>query len=305
MPTEEELAEAGIRSFEKDIRRMSRDELLEHFGSATGRVVMTRLFRNLGWQIYERVRDKKDPPVDGNLRSSWYRYAKSILARIPDDDELSNDPYDTLGRMLSELVLERKFFTYADLGIVDENWENRRIGTTRPGVVVFAEKTGWVRWLRQVHTRWGVTTLALGGAPSAITSAYTVEHLLQVLPDPPPRVRLIGVVDYDPSGRAIAEAFQRQLAQAGLPDTDLATVIHPRHYTDDELELFAYPLSTRQKTLNARWLEKTGGVGGETLGLEAESLPTATVTALVDDLIEGPPAGRRPGRPGSDDKAKA
>lgn len=301
MPTEEELAEAGIRSFDKDLRRMSRDELLEHFGSASGRLVLTRLFRNLGWQIYERVRDQKDPPVDGNLRSSWYRYAKPILARIPDDDDLVKDPYDTLGRMLAELVLERKLFRYADLGIVDENWENRRIGTTRPEVVVFTEKTGWVRWLRQAHTRWGVTTLALGGAPSAITSTYTVEHLLQVLPDPPPRVRLIGVVDYDPSGRAIAEAFQRQLAQAGLPDTDLATVIHPRHYAADELELFAFELPRRQKTLNARWLEVTGGVGGREVGLEAESLPSVKVTELVGRLVEGPAGGRGPGRPGSTD----
>ena len=41
--------------------------------------------------------------------------------------------------------------------------------------------------------------------------------------------------DYDPAGHDIARAFQRQLAQAGLRDTDLTTIVHPRHYTDDEL----------------------------------------------------------------------
>ena len=286
LPTAQTLADAGITPSEHDLRTLPRDHLVRLYGSRSGRIVLTRLFRALAWQIVSERRQGPQEASYGNLRSLWYSHAKPLLARLPDDDALATDPYDRLGEVFAELVMDKRLFSYADLGIVDENWENRRIGDRRPEIVVFAEKTGWVHWLRQVHAAWGVTTLALGGMPSAITSSYTAAHLLEVLDGPRPRVKLIGVVDYDPAGRAIAAAFQHQLGQAGLTDTELETVIHPRHYTDAQLDLFAYELSRRQPSHNATWLEATGGVRGRALGLEADSLPKPKVTELVGRLID-------------------
>ena len=309
MPTPAELEDAGIQSFDQDIRRMTHDELVQHFGSSTGRIVLARVFRNLWWQTFEGIRDYRQPSIRGNLRTSYYRLAMPVLRNMKDAAEgLATDPYDRLGGVLAEMVLERHFLSYTDLGIVDENWENRRIGTTRPEVLVFAEKAGWILWLRDVHQTWGTTTLALGGAPSAITSCYTAEHLRAVLPDPPPSLQLIGVVDYDPAGHDIALAFQHQLAQAGFPDSSLDTVGHPRHYTDDQLDMFAYDLSPRRRSHNARWLADTGGVRGQAMGLESESMPPETLWEEVRRLIEdGPRNPRSPDgdrAPGGDDPGR-
>ena len=37
----------------------------------------------------------------------------------------------------------------------------------------------------------------------------------------------------------------------------------------------------RQRTKTEKWLEKTGGIGGEALGLEAESMPYERVLTLL------------------------
>jgi hypothetical protein len=181
-------------------------------------------------------------------------------------------------------VLERKLFRYADFDFTDENWENRRIGAEHPQVLVFAEKTGWIRFLTDLHRELGVSVLALGGAPSALTSEYTATHLRAALPRLR-AVRLIGIVDYDPSGDIIAQAFQNQLAKVGLGRTTLATVLHPRHYAPAEVAVARYPLSKRRRTIVAKWMQKTGGIGGEAFGLESESLPPERMLALVKRAI--------------------
>ena len=276
-----------IVEFEADMRRLSADELRRHFASKRrGRIVLTRLMRSVIWQAHQRILSGLEPPVRGNLRTFWYRFIKPVLAHIDDDDEAKTDPYDVMLRVFAELVLEHHLLSYGDFDFTDENWENRRIGERRPEVVVFAEKTGWVRWLREVHETFSTTTLALGGAPSALSSEYTLAALkaAKLTPEEHP-LRLIGLVDYDPSGDIIARSFQDQLGHLGWPNTTLETLIDPSHYRADELEMFAFELPKRQKTKTEKWLEKTGGIGGRRLGLEAESMPYERVLALLATRI--------------------
>jgi hypothetical protein len=58
-------------------------------------------------------------------------------------------------------------------------------------------------------------------------------------------------------------------------------LIEPKHYKDEELRMFAYPLPSSQKTK----LEKTGGIKGEAMGLESESLPLERLEALLGGLL--------------------
>lgn len=281
--TQPKLKTLRIVELESDIRRLERPELARHFASKTsGRIVLTRLMRSTIWQAYKRIQSGLEPPIRGNLRTFWYRFIKPVLARIDDDDEAKKDPYDVMLRVFAELVLEHRLLSYGDFDFTDENWENRRIGVERPELVVFAEKTGWVRWLREVHETYSCTTLALGGAPSALSSEYTLAALKAegLAPEHNP-LRLIGLVDYDPSGDIIARSFQEQLAELGWPQTTLETLIEPSHYRADELEMFAFELPKRQRTKTEKWLEKTGGIGGEALGLEAESMPYERVLTLL------------------------
>ena len=272
-----------IVEFEVDMRRLIATELTHHFASKTrGRIVLTRLMRSVIWQVHQRIQDGLEPPVRGNLRTFWYRFIKPVLAHIEDDDKAKKDPYDVMLQVFAELVLEHHLLSYGDFDFTDENWENRRIGKQRPEMVVFAEKTGWVRWLREVHETFSCTALALGGAPSALSSEYTLSALkASGLTPKAHTLRLIGLVDFDPSGDIIAHSFQDQLAHLGWPNTTLETLIEPSHYSAEELEIFAFDLPKGQKTKTEKWLEKTGGIGGRALGLEAESMPYERALELL------------------------
>ena len=276
----------GIVRFTEDIQTFSREQLTQAFAAqSSGRIILTRLFRSIIWQVLERIRSGQLLPFPGNLRSFWYRHLKPVLARIPDDDEAKTDPYDTMLSVFTELVMEEKLCRYAEFDFTDENWEHRRLGTERPHILLFAEKRGWMRFLKRAHERWGVSVLALGGAPSALTSEYTATHLQPLLP-PDTTVQLVGIVDYNPAGWVIAQAFQDQLAQTGLPQTQLHTLIHPRHYTADTIALSRIPLHGPKHTLQARWLAETGGIHGEMWGLESESMPPDILLRLIQHQVE-------------------
>ena len=280
------LQRLGIVRFTRDMRTLSRDELAAAFASQrSGRIILTRLIRSIIWQVLEWIRSGELTPRSGNLRTFWYRHVKPVLAHIPDDDEAKTDPYETMLAAFTELVMEEKLCRYAEFDFTDENWEHRRIGTRTPHILLFAEKRGWMRFLKRAHERWGISVLSLGGAPSALTSEYTAAHLQPVL-EPDTQIRLVGIVDFDPSGWVIAQAFQDQLAQTGLTQTQLHTLIHPRHYSPEELAMFRYPLPRGQTTLTERWLAQTGGIEGEKWGLEAESMPRDKVISLIEHHIQ-------------------
>ena len=271
----------------KDMRLMNRDELAFHFAArGSKRIKLQPLMRAAILQVHARIQAGDEDPVWGNIRTVWYRYIKPILSHMHDDDVLKSDPYKIMTRAFADLV-KRGDVRYMDFGLVDENWENRRIGNRHPHIIVFSEKAGWVYFLRQIHEKHSVTTLALGGLPSALTSEYTATHVLEALG--PARtddvVHLIGVVDWDPAGDVVARSFRQQLVRSGIKNTTLETVIHPRHYSDDALDMFGFDLPRRTPTRNRDWVAKTGGVRGEEAGLEAESMPMQTVAHLVDTAI--------------------
>lgn len=282
----EVLKRLGIVRFTRDMRTLPRADLAKAFASQrSGRIILTRLMRSIIWQVLERIRSGDLPPISGNLRTFLYLHVKPVLARIPDDDAAKTDPYETMLAAFTELIMDEKLCRYGEFDFTDDNWEHRRIGTQRPHILLFAEKAGWMRFLKQAHEQWGVSVLALGGAPSALTSEYTATHLQPVLKSNAP-VQLLGIVDFDPSGWVIAKAFQNQLAQAGLTQTQLHTLIHPSHYSPEQLAMFRLKLPKGQSTLTTRWLEQTGGIHGEKRRLEAESMPFDKVESLIQDFIE-------------------
>jgi hypothetical protein len=186
--------------------------------------------------------------------------------------------------VFSYMVMELHLFKYSDFDFTDENWENRRIGTTNPHILLFAEKRGWVRFLREQNQRFGISTIAIGGAPSALTSEYTVKAIQQTKLQK--SVRLVGIVDYDPSGDLIAHAFKKQLIQAGVEKITLTTLIHPRYYTERQIEMFQFPLPSKQKTKTDNWLKKTKGIYGRPFGLESESMPRDKLSNLIKRKIQ-------------------
>jgi hypothetical protein len=283
------LEAEGIKHIDQDIRTMSRAELLAHFGTQrTKRVLVTKLIKNLIWQAHEKISAGAEPTIKGNLRTFWYSWIKPVLARVPGALTAKKDPYDVLSESFMEMVFDMRLFQYADFDFTDENWENRRIGTIRPEILVFSEKRGWIRFLRELHEELGVSILALGGAPSALTSEYTARHINEALKGKR-IIKLIGIVDYDPAGDIIATSFQSQLRAAGLQVDELITVIDPKHYTPVEIAVARFPLPKGQKTKVMKWLQKTGGIGGRAYGLEAESMPIDRVKRLIVESLKSRP----------------
>lgn len=272
---------------ELDLRFLSRHQLHKRFASNTGRIKIQTLMKAALIQLHERIVSGKEPPIRGNVRTIWYRYIKPILSHLDDEDQVKSDPYNLMIRAFSDLAQEGKV-RYMDFGLVDQNWENRRIGERHPNVIVFSEKAGWVYFLRQVHERHSVSTIALGGMPSVLSSEYTAAHTLKALDETGlvgEPVHLIGIVDWDPSGELVAQTFQRQLARCGLGDSTLDLVVHPRHYTDEERRFFKFPLPKSTRTSNDAWVERTGGVDGGHFGLEAESMRLDLIEYATDRAV--------------------
>lgn len=281
---DEILKKAGIVEFDRDIRLLNRADIAEKLASKnSGRIIIKKLMKSIIWQVYRGIQEGSYPPLIGNIRTFWYLYTKPVLAKIHDDDRLKSDPYEMMLRAFHELIMVRGLFTYASFDFTDEGWEQRRIGKTQPEVLIFSEKTGWIRLLRRWHERWDCSVLALGGFPSALTSEYTATHLKKVVGEK--TVRLVGIVDYDPSGYMIASSFCDQLRAVGLKVSEPELLIHPDRYEADELEMFAYPISRRQKTKLRNWMKLTNGVGGKEFGLESESLPIDRIEGVLEEML--------------------
>jgi hypothetical protein len=125
--------------------------------------------------------------------------------------------------------------------------------------------------------------LTLGGFPSALTSEYTARDIAEVLKGKP--ARLIGIVDYDPSGDIIAKAFEDQLSATGFAVSSLSTVISPKHYSEEEIEMFKFRLPKTEKTKLKKWMDRTNGIDGKPYGLETESMPIDRLKNILNDLI--------------------
>jgi hypothetical protein len=280
------LKKEKIYHFDQDLRSMNQKQLTKHFAAThSGRIMLTGLIKNIIWQAHERIKEGKEPTIDGNIRTFWYLWVKPVLSHISDDDQVKTKPYNTMLKAFTHMVMDLKLIHYADFDFTDENWENRRIGTTQPEVIVFAEKNGWFRFLKEFQDEFGVTVLTLGGAPSVLSSEYTVAKLKAVIENKKTAIKLIGIVDYDPAGNMIAKAFQNQLSAMGLTNSTLITLIKPEYYTDNEISMFQFPLPKKQKTKTRKWLKKTNGIKGYALGLESESLPRKRLRKILEEAI--------------------
>ena len=290
MPTPKQtqaiLESEGIVEFDVDIRTLNRPELAKHFAAeSSGRIILTKLIKSIIWQALSQIRDGSEPPVEGNIRTCFYRWVKPVLAHIPDDDNVKLPPYETMLRAFAELVIEHKLFTYAEFGFEDENSENRLIGATRPEVLVFAEKGGTMPFLKRLHHELGVSVLALGGFPSVLTSEYTWRAINKERPQLEV-LHLVGIVDYDPAGHNIASSFRDQLNQLGAPPIEMQLIINPKHYSREELQMFAISPSSGQSTRLRNWLEETKGIGGQAKSLEVESMPRSRLRQLIQQAID-------------------
>lgn len=274
LSVKEILEKEDIRKYKIPIWEMSEYQLRRRFSAeSSGRPIATRIVKNIIWQVYRLIKAGLHAPIYGNLRSFWYMRVKLPLGKVGLLDE-PTDHYQTLIRAFSELVRDYRLFKYEEFGFIDDNWENRRIGTENAHVIIFSEKSGFFYYLRKLHKEYDVTVTSLGGNASVLSMEYMVKHIRERTPAEQ-TFYAFSIVDYDPSGWYISSDFRELLLEQGLQEVDVRDMVRLSEYTPEEIEIYRYKLSNSgsARTINRKWLAATGGVQGKLYGIEADSMP--------------------------------
>jgi hypothetical protein len=251
-------------------------------------------------------------------------YIKSTLARAG-ALSATTDQYKQLTENIVAMVKDFLLMSYKDIGFRDENEANKRIGV-HANVIPFAEKLGHFKYLTELHKKYNVSAIALGGQPSVMNIEYFVDELKK--PKPPaaalaerPRLLslpladgggsrinlrrsfyLYSIVDYDPSGWIIRDAFINNLRHYKIKNTKVYDLINPDMLTPEEIKLARYPIraGADMEAKNKKWLadvearhyknqqylvEDLPGGKKKLYGLEAEAISTARLTAKLEEVM--------------------
>jgi len=319
----ERLRKAGIRHYNELIHDQKKDWLVKNFkaeGSApTYPVNVSRLMRNLVWQMKERVAGG-EKEFHELVRTYWYMYVKSTLARA---GALSakTDQYKQLTENIVTMVKDFTLMTYKSIGFRDENEANKRIGVNA-NIIPFSEKLGHFNYLSDLNKQYNVSAIALGGQPSVMNIEYFVDDIKKAKSAPQlvdrPKIfampeaagakfnlkrsfYLYSIVDFDPSGWIIRDAFINNLAHYKIKNVKVHDLINPDMLTPEEIMLARYPIraGADMEAKNKKWLadveqrhyknqkylveEKNGKV--KLYGLEAEAIATARITEKLKEVM--------------------
>ncbi len=254
----ERLKNLGIRHFDELIHDQPREWLIEYFseGAKDYPINVSLLMRNIIWQTRERVISKQKPPLKELVRTYWYMYIKPTLARV---SALSRktDQYNQLVSTLVDMVKDWKVIEYKDIGFRDDNQFNRNVGLNA-NVILFSEKLGHQDFLSEIADKYQVSIIALGGQPSVMNVEYFVDDLKKNKVNIQRSFFLFSIVDYDPSGWIIRNAFINDLKCFGIKNIKCVDLVHPDMLTEKEVlnSKYPVPLSEVMQKKNTAWLKE-------------------------------------------------
>jgi len=252
------LRKAGIRHYDELIHDQTEEWLIENFnqGATDYPVNVARLMRNIVWQTRERIIKGEKPPLKELLRTFWYMYIKPTLSRAG-ALAIKADQYAQLIDNIVFMVKEIEVMEYKDIGFRDDNQANRKIGANA-NIILFSEKLGHQEFLSEIADKYNISILALGGQPSVLNAEYFVDTLKQARIGLQRSFYLFSIVDYDPSGWIIRDAFINNLKFYGIPNTRVIDLIHPDMLTPEEVKLARYRIKEPEemRVKNKNWLKE-------------------------------------------------
>jgi len=293
------LRKAGIRHYDELIHDQTEEWLVQNFseGATDYPVNVARLMRNIVWQTRERIIKGEKPLLKELLRTFWYMYIKPTLSRAG-ALAIKADQYAQLIDNIVFMVKEIEVMEYKDIGFRDDNQANRKIGANA-NIILFSEKLGHQEFLSEIADKYNISILALGGQPSVLNAEYFVDTLKQARIGLQRSFYLFSIVDYDPSGWIIRDAFINNLKFYGIPNTRVIDLIHPDMLTPEEVKLARYrikePEEMRVKNKNwlkevhkrdyknQQYLEETKKDKKILYGLEAESVSGKRLTQKLEE----------------------
>ena len=161
-------------------------------------------------------------------------------------------------------------------------------GAHFPWVILFTEKdTIWGK-IEALASLYGVSAISGNGQPSMACTDNTVKAILKskaLQIAKPSKLIVLSLTDYDPSGYSIARAQFEQVREAarGWKVEHVRLGLLPEQLTAEERRAKSY--KPKDKGFEA-WYAETGGVDGQPLGLELDSLPLSRLRRMFADGIE-------------------
>ncbi|EKD28859.1 MAG: hypothetical protein ACD_79C00182G0004 [uncultured bacterium] len=299
----ERLQKLGIRHFDELIHEQPKEWLHNEFssGSSNYPVNVSRLIRNIIWQIRERILEKEKEPLKELIRTFWYMYIKPTLTRAGAlSDE--TDQYNQLIQILSDMVKEYKIMEYKDIGFRDDNRANRKVGLNA-NIILYAEKVGHADFLSEVAEKYQVSILAFGGQPSVMNIEYFVDDLKSKGVDLRTSFFIFSIVDFDPSGWIIRNSFIDDLKRFGISNIKNTELIHPDMLMPDEILLSRVNVNDNKETTkkNTAWLKEIKQYNYKNFeyiqpetdqkrnriiyGLESEAVSSKRINLALDELL--------------------
>ena len=256
-PLWERLKKAGIKHYDKLIHDQSKEWLIKNFSQGADEypVNVARLMRNIIWQTRERIVSGEKPPLEELIRTFWYMYFKNTLTRC--DSLAKTDQCDQLVDQLVFMVKEIRVMKYKDIGFRDNNQSHREVGANA-NIILFSEKLGHQNYLSEIANKYQVSIIALGGQPSLLNIEYFVDDLKKNGVDLRRSFYLFGIVDYDPSGWIIRDAFVNDLRLYKIKHIRMFDLIHPDMLTPEEVKASRCFIRTHpsMEIKNKRWLKE-------------------------------------------------
>jgi len=297
------LKKLGIRHFDELIHNQPKEWLHKKFSTTSSKypVNVTRLMRNIIWQIRERIILKEKSPLKELIRTFWYMYIKPTLTRA---ESLSDetDQYNQLIRVLADMVKKHKIMDYKDIGFRDDNRANRKVGLNA-NIILYAEKIGHADFLSEIAEKYQVSVIAFGGQPSIMNIEYLVDDIKSKKIDIRRSFFIFSIVDFDPSGWIARNSFIDDLKRFGIKNIKNIELIHPDMLLPDEILLSRVFVRENEQTSkkNTSWLreikkykydnysyiqpEKDRKGNRIIYGLEAEAVSSKRITQVLDTLI--------------------
>lgn len=298
------LRQLGIRHYDELIHDQPKEWLLKQFSQGADEypVNVSLLMRNLVWQMRERVIKKEKPPLQELIRTYWYMYIKPTLSRAGALSQ-KTDQYAQLIDTIVFMVKDWSLMEYKDIGFRDDKKTLRSVGLNA-NIILVAEKVGHHDFLQEMQAKYQVSTIALGGQPSLLSSEYYIDDFKKQKVNLQRSFYLYTIVDYDPSGWIIRDAFIANLRHYGIKHIQVEDLIHPDMLTPQEVQDSRYqiPTTTIMQTKNKAWLEQVHKRGysnqkyleekdkkGKPIlyGLESEAITDRRLETAFDNSIKG------------------
>jgi Holliday junction resolvase len=232
--------QAAVADFQKrwDIKLFEKDRMLSYFRQyGVNEIDKRRVIKNILYQVWRWIKKGIEEPVDGNLRSLWYRI-KSVLAYH--SNVLDSGDVNVYYSVLLEMVEGEGLFRYKDFGFMDMNEPYRGIGAKYPWVVLASEKIGHYLFIRNLAAAAGVSFICLKGEPAVISMEYFSDDLHKVCGRA--GLKVFCISDVDPAGYSIEGNLMKRLEQNGHRVEKLVKLVDVDSFATDVIAVLRYPV---------------------------------------------------------------